>query len=296
MTTITGLPHLTASGHSWRAGPWIVAVDSGAPRPLTPVLAGWDYNSTLDFSCEFHVDMDAIRRETRLPPQARVEIAAVIDCPTVNHRWVGQRHLLPGDGTLSSMFHVTIPAGEVADALMLERQIVLCERLKAEAPVPRRPGAILASDDSPTKVTLEGDGGRFPIELADFGRSWGCAEALWILDLDLTDPSRAFLGAARLYMNREHPVVRELLSGDSGRCHDLESTLMWDVKRQMVERAVDAGLPIGPDDEQGTVGAVLWSLIHHDLGFDDLSEAKSMMAHDRERFEGRLQSHARLFG
>lgn len=294
MRTITALPYLTAAADAWSPGAWFYSLGDQDPIHLDDRIEGWDYQARLELACEVAIDVDRIRATARIPPDHEIELIVVIDCPAVRERWVGFRLPLPPAGRAQATCQVLLPPGRAAEVISVERQVVLRQDRPAPPPLPSRRGSILLRDAKHRTIALEGNGGRFPVELVDMG-AMGYPDALWMLDVDTSDHERAFLGAVRLYVNSEHEARAELLDGSSPRAADLVSAMSWDVLRQLIIRAANSGLEVGPDLEPESLGAVVWSLLHDRLGYSRMEDVVSALDSSAEEFEARLQNAAGLF-
>ena len=120
---------------------------------------------------------------------------------------------------------------------------------------PRRVAERLWSDT--LRVRLEGEEPRFPIEIADFRKLAGNtipASTPWYLHWSPLDWTRDFHGAARLYLNKDHPEFIERIENHDGPTLQL---LLADVMGQICERLVadpDA-TKIAVEAEPGSLGA-----------------------------------------
>ena len=294
MNTITALPYLTASTDAWSPGPWFYSLGDHDPTHLDDRIQGWDYQARLELACEVEIDVDLIRSTARIPADHDLELVVVVDCPAVRERWIAYRSALPAAGRNRATCQVPIPPGRAAESVTVDRQVVLRQDRPAPPPLPSRRGSILLRDTKPRKIALEGSGGRFPVELIDM-TAMGYPDALWMLDVDTSEPERAFLGAVRLYVNSEHGARTELLDGTSPRAGDLVSAMGWDVLRQLIIRAAQSGLEVGPDMEPESLGGVIWSLLRDRLGYAEIEEVVAALGSSVEDLEARFQNAAGLF-
>ena len=292
MASIVSPPHITASEGSWTVGAWAYALDGAAFSPLGEAVPSWDFDSRLRLGCDYQVDVERLRAETGLPSDAPMELVLVADCRAVGRRWVADRAALRGESVRGHL-RADFPPGEVAEVVSLERQVVLGADVDAPPPTPTRKGSVLLGDERPRRVVLEGEGGRFPVEVRDLSAA-GHGTPAWLLDLDVSDVTAPFLSAARLYINSAHPASEQLLARGEGQDEAALGVLHWDVMRQLVVRSAVAEVEVGPEMPEGSLGAVLWSLLHDRLGMESLAEVRAMAETSPERLESRLQTVAGL--
>ncbi len=295
MSTITAYPYLTAPEEVWSPGPWFYSLGEGPRTHLAhDFINGWDYQAQLELACEVAIDVGALRSSVRISRGHDLDLIVLVDCPAFRERWVGFRAPLTDSGEQVISCGVSLPPASIAERISLERQVVLRGEHPAPPPLPSRKGSILLRDARSRSVAVEGDGGRFPVELVDLS-AMGYPDALWMLDVDTSDADRAFLAAVRLYVNSSHDAKSDLLEAGTPRGRDLVSAMGWDVLRQLVVRSAISGLDVRPDQEEGTLGAVVWSLLHNRLGYDQLADIVAALETTAEDLESRFQSAAGLF-
>lgn len=295
MPSITAYPYLTAPQEAWSPRPWFYRVGEGPRAHLDgDSIGGWDYQANLELACDVTVDVDLLRDSVRMPREHWLDVIVLVDCPALRERWVGFRTPLPESGESAVECLVSLPPGSVAERFTLERQVVLREEYPAPPPLPSRKGSILLKDPRNRSVVVEGQGGRFPVEVVDLD-AMGYRDALWMLDMDTSDAERAFLAAVRLYVNSSHDAKDDLLQADTARGRDLLSAMSWDVMRQLVVRSALSGLEVRPDHDEGTLGAAIWSLVRDRLGYDHLDDVTAALEVAAEDLESRFQSTAGLF-
>lgn len=295
MPSITAYPYLTAPQEAWSPGPWFYRLGEGMRAHLGgDSIEGWDYQAHLELACDLPVDADLLRDSVCMPREQGVDVIVLVDCPALRERRVAFRTPLPESGKSAIECLVSLPPGSIAERFTVERQVVLREEYPVPPPLPSRKGSILLKDPRNRSVVVEGQGGRFPVEVVDLD-AMGYRDALWMLDMDTSDAERAFLAAVRLYVNSSHGAKDDLLQAETPRGNDLLSAMSWDVLRQLVVRPALSGLEVGPDHDEGTLGAAIWSLVRDRLGYDHLGEVTAALEYAAEDLESRFQSTAGLF-
>jgi hypothetical protein len=298
MARVEVLPHLTAEPTAWQRGGWTVALDSQAPQPAPDLLHGWDYHSRLTLQTETTVDLAKVHASCRTADDAMFDLVCIWDCRATAVRVAACRHRLSGSGSVTVESRFQIPPSTLADRVTFERQLVLAAAgtAKRDPFAPTVPGSLVLWErgDQVVSVTLEGSGGRFPVEAVDF-REAGLPDAAWWLSLAYDHPDDSFLGAARLYLNTGHPAVSEMLRDPASlQAKRTLSVIQWDASRRLLREAAGDDRMLGPTFEEGSVGDVIIRMARSILQRNDLKALFSLMERDPDRFETMLQAKLRL--
>ena len=296
MRQVRLLPHRTASQDAWEKGDWLVSVDDGPLSPVTGIVRGWDYNSTLRFRSTTSIKIARVHESCRTAPPTTYELLCMWDCVATGTRRVGSRTLLSGSNTLRVTTEFIVPPRTVAQRIRVERRLVVRNPLRVEDPFsPREPGTIVLGEegDEIFSAALEGDGGRFPVEAIDFVPQ-GLGDGVWWLSVEYESVHESFLSAARLYVNSSHPAIHRLLhEPDSNESVQLLSVIQWDASRQLLyEVARQGAMETGPYEE-GSVGDVVNRLCRLILQ-EEKAAIIAMIQHDPASFERLIQDRLRL--
>ena len=261
------LPHSVVSDEHVIWGAWWRLHESGEREQIGDRLAAWDYAQDLRLVSDVTVDIAAALRDAQLDEGAELAIAAVWDCASALGRGVVLRTVSHQRGEQwSGELLLELPAGQVAQEITLERHLVLREPAITSGPLAASsPGARLGPT-SRTKLTLEGEGGRFPIEPVPFS-ALRREPAAWALEVSYEDLGDSFLGAVRLLLNTEHPGTGALLSGDS---EGLLSVLRYDLVRALLVKLSDDPGDVSEfgDWEDDSIGGVLEAICQSFLDMD----------------------------
>jgi hypothetical protein len=236
-------------------GDW--EVETPSKRLPLGELPPWDYATELVLTCEVLIDLESVLTQCALDESTtELVVASTVEC--IDTYWKTTQFNTVTDRRVR--VRIEVPRGVVAKSVHLQRRVVVgCSRRTGDVLTPTR-GHYVAGLDDGTRLTLEGDGGRFPTEGVHFS-SEGLPDAPWHLSLTYDDPSDSFSGAVQLLLNLDHPEVRTLaleLEDQEPVNPMLESFLSYDVARQLVLRAVvDERLVQGRSWDEGSVG---WTL------------------------------------
>jgi hypothetical protein len=162
---------------------------------------------------------------------------------------------------------------------------------------PSRVGAILWEESF--RMSVEGDGSRFPVEWADFESSVGLhAGAKWFLDWEPENPQLPILRGVRLYLNSAPGPFADAVRGGGLTLEQnrILEVLNFDIARQLLrglathDEIVEDG---GFDDE--SIGATVLRLFRALFPNYSLEKFRNYVVSEPEEFESDLQSKMRLF-
>lgn len=282
------MPYRTATPASVTWGPWLVS--TGAEfQPLPSELQEWDFDTACTLRGSVSVDEADLLESTGLGSVDDVVLVAQVDCPSTLLRKTASKRLIQGRHTMS--IDVELLPGECAVHVSLSLHLVLGRETHSNDPtVATQTGSRLAASDE-QRIGLGGDALRFPTEALAFSGILPAA-APWILNLTYDDLDDAFLGAARLLINTNHPAGRVALDSAHQNSTIIRSALKTDIVRLLI-RQVAAQESLVFDQhreyEPNSVGYVVASLCKNDLK-GNLNSITRLIMDDPAEFESRLQS------
>lgn len=221
-------------------------------------ISGWDYLTEMKVEARLTYDPEKLIAQSGLVGSELRRVTAIVraDCQSTGERSSGRTRidLARHDVALA----LEIPAGSVAEELEVRYEVVL-DGPDSEATADRAAhlkGSRLYASDRPYRFRLEGDGSLFPVEAVSFRGGEFPARSAWLIKFQGDDLSAPFMGAVRLFVNRDHPVSKQLIDTGKG---PAKSVLMRDVLLQMLvtvasRQTDDEILDVFP---QGSTGAVL---------------------------------------
>lgn len=267
------LPYRTVgqSGVSW-GGWWLER--NGVREPLLDLLPGWDYSSTDRIGLTVEVNARDLLDATGHHTMELFELVAVADCPSMLRRFV-TKHRLTTEQDQALDLTIALPAGSVAQKIVLSSFVLLAEDINAAPRVASRRGSRLASGPQRT-VLLEGDASRFPTEAVSFS-ALRYEGAPWTISAVFDGLDDSFMGSVRLLVNEDHELGRAVLAQPVE--HHLERRLKLEVLRSLIGAISANGL--GDDDHYppDSVGEVVDSMSKLFLN-RSLSEAVQMYERD----------------
>jgi len=257
-------------------------------------LGGWDYSVDLQLRRTMNLSLAEIREQTGIGSSSSLRVVAlwstgagyeVRECG-----FSGEVSLQDGPRRLE--IEVTVPGTELASALVLNTLVVLERRAGRAAPGSARdPGDILWRDDY--AVTIEGEGPRMPVLVVDIDPD----DAAWAVRTraDWLD-SHPSVGVHVLINKKREDIVKAVHSNPpSEKERMVRSAMLFDVGRQLVERALDDE---GFDDDAvyapNTCGLAMSGRVRSTFG-RDISEVRLMRNSEPEEYNAALQAGLRLF-
>ncbi len=284
MSRLKILPHRTAGAECVSWGRWLVETDGSSPKPVDQLLRDWDYRTELAFSIAVEVDVDAVHKATGLSSDDLIGLVGVIDCQSAGRRFCTTLPCHPGLNQLE----VGVPAGTVADEVVLAAHLVLLEARGHKVPgVAYRSGSRLA-EGARERLILEGSGARFPTDAASF-RALNLPESMWALKTVAESMSSVFNGSTKLLINSDIPESMGLLVGDVD--SRLQRFLQIDVARHLLQAASSLCLDLQELEgewEEGSIGSVVENLTTNIL-HSDLVSMVQMLRDDPQTVEALLQ-------
>src|SRR4051794_29553686 len=284
------------------AGLWIDVQGAGSPIDESP--PAWDYNTSLQLSREFQVDVEGIRKDCGLPADAELEACVRYWTSRSRLRTLCARSALPVEAGL----HAVVSGADLGGVLTVETTIELAADVKALPPyVAHRAGSILWRQW--TSVALEGDGGLLPLAPVSFeDQGYLPASAAWQISLDSTDWHHAALGSLLVLLNTDNATVRQGLDGklDDTAAAVLWDTLQVDVVADLVGKALDdpdfPGTGSEQEVDEGSLARLVESLVGgylsgpNELVTHALQRLRDVRSTDPSMFRAMVQDGLRYLG
>ncbi len=295
MSTAQTWPYLRADPGRIKTSGWLLSHPDG-DRRLDEALGDWDPATPVNLKQTIHADLDGIRTDCRLPPEARLRLTTYWHSNGTRIRGVGARLELNG-AELTVPLTLGVDGFNLSGSIGLHSVISLSQALPPRPIIAWRPGTILWQESH--TLRLEGGGSRFPMEILDFTKcGWQFPNrAAWMLEWDPEDLELPVLGGMRLYLNSDHPRVKRMLEFPKELdVRIFQGAMQYDVARTLIRGALLNPEFIQRDEPWPTdsVGKTIWLLFRSFTG-DSPETLRQMMDNDVARFEARLQHHLGLF-
>jgi hypothetical protein len=294
-----GIPFRRVPSKSLVLSPWQSQV-GGSPGPLAQELPHWDYNAELRLVRSFVVDEAAIRTHCRLAPEDVLNVVVVWRSSGNNVRGrgcvvpLGNAHD-PRELTLSADISGQMLAGDVSIAT----QVVLADFGRSHDILAAQfPGSVLWEDA--VRVSLEGTGSRFPMEVVDFNVvHWTPYGAGWFLSWNSEELHLPFLRNVRLFINGSHSAIASAVQATTASPEQaaIRSAIYYDVGRQLVRGVLSNDEFVENHDSfsEGSTGMAVLRMLRVFFPGSKPSALRDMMSSRREYFDGMLQGTLRLF-
>ncbi|WP_269933501.1 hypothetical protein [Aminobacter sp. HY435] len=258
MSSRIALPFLTLRESTVRTSQWELSFNGDHWTTHDEFVPDWDPASTLWFRRQVSLDAEASASDLGIPSEElRLSLAVRVGTGqgriprTIIHR---EAREFVGQENVELSFAV---AGERLSALIdISTEIVLAAPPeRADQLAPSRAGDRLWQDRS--RLRLEGEEPRFPIEVADLSKLLGnalAASAPWYLHWSPRDWTRDFHGAIRLYLSEAEP---EFVSKIEAQDPHILQAILSDVIGQVCERLVadPSAADLIANSEPGTLAA-----------------------------------------
>ena len=272
-----------------------------AKQAMSGTLPSWDYQTPVIFTSSVTIDIDCLRKETRVAEDAEIAATVLYNSSTTNRQGLGDLTRISAGGDYQ--IRLKIDPSTVGGDLTLSRMIVITKPGTTNSLlVPNRRGALIWKEPARDckGVSLEGDAARFPSEAIDFSKAEGFDEnAAWKLDMDSSDWSVSAHSVLRLYLNNRKSDIKNLISGNKSEASSLIGLVMrWDVGRTMVNRAIsdDDFRNKWGDFAENSIGHAVQSLIERNFPAVSVDELKAQKTDYPENFEMRLQHVFKVIG
>lgn len=278
------------------AGPW---KDPDGVE-IGDTIDHWDPFTDLRVSRAVTVDLDAVRAECRLGPDAAFAVLASWKCPTRTRLGAAGERVDLGcmDGLVRAPVTVQVPGPDSGGRVDLTTRLVLLSAGAEPSPIsPRRTGAVLWTHTQ--RVALEGSAARFPMTAVDFATIARVPDgAAWYVDWDHEDLSAPVLGGVRLLLNSTNLRIIGAVrtASDDPAAALIRSLIECDVARQLVRAALDSEQFVQTPEafSDDSVGRMLSDLLAMVWPGIPVAGLRARALHEPARLDAELQE--RLLG
>lgn len=264
----------------------------GRARESAEVLRDWDCSTELrvetDLQVASHKDLF---QQLDLHDSSTVGLVLTASSSTVHEDQISEPVIIDGSGSYSVSLDV-VPT-RTGGVLQLERQIVLLHADPASPLAPNQAGSVLWRDEERTNVVLQGESTKFPSEQVDFKHIGLDPKGLWVVRVDDTDLHRHFHGAVRLLLNKNHPKIAMMTSGEeSGEVALLLEVLQLDIASTLISHSLENQEFVLDSDQypNGSLGQNFSFLLRRVFNTEDLPQIRQQKADYPNRFVAKVQA------
>jgi hypothetical protein len=290
------LPYRVPSTDAIRAEGWILLV--GEDEILLPeALPDWDYQMDLSLRRSVGIDLDRVRAEARLQPEAALNLTVVWTSTGSNLRGRAECVRIEGRGEGSVELTAHLKGADLGGLLKMDTVLVLADPVRNARPTaPHRAGSILWSDRR--TVRLQGDAPQFPIAVIDFVKTSFPDEAAWHLQIG-NNLLAAAMGSLLLLVNEQNNATTNAFR-NAGKPRQVDllvlSAVYADVARIMVEHALrDPDFIDGLSFPEDTLGATLVGLFHQLFPDRSINDLRLRLNQSPSLFAAELQAAVKIF-
>lgn len=238
MNRLVAFPFLTLSDTAVETSAWEVSLDGVEWSMVGEFLPNWDSASDIRLRRAMRLNPEMAASDLGMPVD-QLAVAASVRIGTGQGRLPRlilsrtRRELCAGNP--SWQFEQTIEGRHLSILLDLQTEILLVRPPAVSYPLsPINPGDRLWSEN--TRIRLEGEEPRFPIETVDLAQMFGegiASAAPWHLHWSPRDWGRDFHGVVRLYLNEQAGEILQRIEGED---HATIQFLLGDIMSQICER------------------------------------------------------------
>lgn len=298
MRSQVAFPFLTLNMDAVRATPWQISVNGEEFVQCGEFLESWDAATLIELRRQIIIDPDIARMLLGYHDETP-DLELVLSVGTGKGRFPRHQILVRAWSAKEAYSGVDVliklDSAQISSVIDLKFEVVIrsvgsmISRLS-----PRSAGCRVWHDR--LRIIVDGDGARFPIEASPFSNFFGsqmASQAPWMLYWVPGDWNRDFLGACRLLLNTETPLVLKRI--EEAEPFALQ-TLMADVITQIAERFVtDEEIEDLVDSfEPGSLGAQVWTWLKQAWPDNDLSLIRSIQQTNPGVFRAALTALAEL--
>ncbi|MFR9756561.1 hypothetical protein [Streptomyces sp. TR06-5] len=262
---------------------------------MPEALPDWDYHTELHLRRTLEVDVERVRRETGISPEAELAVAAVWTSTGSNLSGPGARASVPGGGRVP--LELRLRGTDLGGLLVLDTALVLAGRATDGRPAaPWRAGSVLWSERD--TLRLQGDAAQFPMAVIDFERTSFPADAGWHLQIG-GGLHHATMGNLLLLVNERNRTLREAFeNAASPRPPDraVLDAVHADIARSMLESALrDEEFTDEADFDEETLGATFLALFERLFPEQTIADVRLRLEQSPALFATDLQHAVRIF-
>ncbi len=287
------IPYLTPSEDLVSCQPWLLIEPS--EKVLPNLFPEWDSATDVRLKRCLKFDLNGIWHSCNLLPSDTLILVAEWTSDGTSLRGISDKKYLSLSQVNDFEIEVQIPGSELSQSLVLKTRLIFFPSNQGQRKKlsPHLPGSILWEDLY--KVTLEGEGSRFPMETINFERLNGVPlNANWHLSWMPYEPELQLSANVRLYLNsNSEDVIKALTESKPTEKHlAIRKIIFWDVGRRLVKGMLDNKDFNGRDNfyPLGSLGFAVTTMLEIYFPNESIDGLRALLKSNPDLFETVLQS------
>ncbi len=272
---------------------WQSLINLESPREFKYGSGNWDYDSSLEITCQLSWDIKNVYSEANLLSIIdNSKLAFVLS--SGQSEQTGKREKL-AEYKLSEIknieepFRIKIPSKLQSSKLKI-RLIIYTDEVEINN-FKIKSGSVLYMEES--TLQLEGDLANFSIRRTDFSKS-GFGEALWYVEFQADNLNETFTTTTTLYLNNQNQEFEKQLQNDIFLQHLIKSDVITIVLSSILLTEDDYQFDLSAEYLDDSLGAIIsdWLSSLNVKKESDLKNIRNQIINEQGVFRRRCQSLA----
>tara|TARA_B100000131_G_scaffold321545_1_gene372551 strand:- start:941 stop:1837 length:897 start_codon:yes stop_codon:yes gene_type:complete len=272
---------------------WQSLINLESPREFKYGSGNWDYDSSLEISCQLSWDIQNVYSEANL--------LSIIDSSKLafvlssgQSEQTGKREKL-AEYKLSEItnkkdpFLLKIPSKLQSSKLKI-KLLVYTDEVEINT-FKIKSGSILYMEEA--TLLLEGDLANFAVRRKDLNK-YGCADALWFVEFQADNLNETFTTTTTLYLNNKKPDFVKQLQSDHFLIHLIKSDVITTVLSSILLGEDDFQLDFSSEYPEDSLGKIVsdWLSSLNVKKESDLQNIRYQLINEQGIFRSRCQNLA----
>ena len=272
---------------------WQSLINLEPPREFKYGSGNWDYDSSLEISCQLNWDIKNVYSEANLLSIIESSKLAFV-LSSGQSEQTGKRAKL-AEYKLSEIadkkepFLIKVPSKLQSSKLKI-KLLVYTDEVEINT-FKIKSGSILYMEEA--TLLLEGDLANFAVRRKDLS-NYGCGDALWFVEFQADNLSETFTTSTTLYLNNKKPEFIKQLQSDPFLIHLIKTDVITTVLSSILLGEDDFQLDFSseyPDDSLGKIVCDWLSSLNVNKE-SDLQNLRYQLINDQGIFRSRCQNLA----
>ena len=272
---------------------WQSLINLESPREFKYGSGNWDYDSSLEISCQLNWDIENVYSEANL--------SSIIDSSKIafvlssgQSEQTGKRDKL-AEYKVSDIakkndpFLIKIPSKFQSSKLKI-KLIIYTDEVEINS-FKIKSGSILYMEEA--TLLLEGDLANFAVRRQDLSQ-YGCGGSLWFVEFQADNLYETFTTTTTLYLNNKKPDFIKQLQSDQFLKHLIKSDVVITVLSSILLSEDDYQLDFSSEYPEDSLGKIVsdWLISLNVKKESDLKNIRYQAVNDQGLFRSRCQNLA----